>query len=201
MAFLFLDTETTGLDPDLDRVLEIAWAITDDKFTVETFDHHLVEQENWGHTNYRLRNNPVVRKMHTESGLWADLMSSLDQTKFMDAEVYVALMADVTEVTDRGEDVHLAGFSVHFDKSFLVTNGFAGWFEGESPRIHHRMLDLSAVKMMLEASGVPYEKARNDNPHRASYDVTESIEQAKIFRNLLQDMHEDHMLVQSKVLS
>ena len=51
--------------------------------------------------------------------------------------------------------------------------------------IHHRLLDLSSVKLMLDSSGVEWERAENTGAHRAVNDVREVIAQGKIFREML----------------
>lgn len=182
MAYLFLDLETTGLDPKNDHILEMAWAVTDNEFNllkgVMTF---LVRPFDWSAMWAAYRNAPtVVKEMHRRSGLSTDLLNR-DEAHFANVdEIYERLMDDIAWL----EPVHLAGFSIHFDKAFMLENGFEDLFDRV---IHHRMLDLSSVKMMLDSSDVHFKKADNSNPHRALADVHESIEQARIFRDLLKE--------------
>lgn len=173
-TMLFLDLETTGLDPARDSIIEAAWAFTDEGFNVigepRTF---LVEPKSWDALFDALRARPVVRDMHTASGLFEELTTGETVGVHHVAE---ALHEDI-RLLPAHASLHLAGFSVHFDRAFLERNGFGFCLD----LIHHRHLDLSAVKMLLDAVGAPYTSPINGNPHRALADVVESIEQARLF--------------------
>lgn len=180
--FLFTDIETTGLEPNKDIILEVAWAFTDENlevvgtpraFTIKPEDHQ------WSTIANRLGQNSYVREMHYKSGLWAALPSA--ETDFY--EVEAVLQQDLRSVQLRPSldiPVHLAGLSVHFDKEFLEYNGW----DLETMGVHYRIFDLSAVKIMLDISGVGWERVSNAGEHRALNDVFEAIEQARIFREL-----------------
>lgn len=190
MKYLFLDTETTGLSPKTDKVLEIAWAFTDSAFEVigtpKTF---LIEQENWQDTWHVIKNNEFVMNMHSESNLIEDLTSGHYELSTLD-RVWISLITESREVRSHGEFVHLAGLSVHFDKAFLDANEFHSLWGGEdlvSP-IHHRILDLSSFKLLVESAGLDPSGMTPDNGtrHRALSDVFESIGFARNARSFLQ---------------
>lgn len=172
--FLFLDLETTGLDQSRDSIIEAAWAFTDEKFNIigepRTF---LVEPKSWDALFDALRARAVVRDMHKASGLFEELTN--DET--VGVHQVAEALHDEIRLLPEHSSLHLAGFSVHFDRSFLERNGFGFCLS----LIHHRHLDLSAVKMLLEAVGAGYSTPINGNPHRALADVVESIEQARLF--------------------
>lgn len=171
---LFLDLETTGLDAERDSIIEAAWAFTDEDFNViGTPRSFLVEPKTWGDLFAAVRDNTFLRDMHAKSGL---LSAMTYGTPVHIHRVEESLADDIASLPEH-ESLHLAGFSVHFDRGFLTANGFDAVLE----RIHHRHLDLSAVRMLFDAAGVPYSKPVNENPHRARSDVFESIEQARLF--------------------
>lgn len=179
-AFCFLDIETTGLDPREDQILEVAYAFTNEHFQILNSQSFLVEQDNWDTTWRKLNDNKVVYDMHTKSGLLASLSNDDTEKTTLD-DIYHALEDDLSKATLFGP-AHLSGRSIHFDKSFLLAFDFDMLFD-DSQRIsfHHRMLDLSAVKMMLELSGLdpkPFE-AVNPNPHRAICDVMADVQYAQ----------------------
>ena len=180
--FAFVDIETTGLDPKTDHILEIAWQLTDAKFNaLGPARSFLVEHgHSWGEVFNKIRTNEPVRDMHTESGLLQGLVA---KSAHDIAAIAEAFAQDLKDQRTEGETIHLAGFSVEFDRTFLMNEpGFYALLNGDwSVRIHHRLLNLSAVKLFFEATGVPFEKASNEGPHRARNDVAESVAQARIF--------------------
>lgn len=191
MSYLFLDLETTGLDPAENKILEIAWATTDHRFnTVGVPKKFVVEQDDWQGTWTQLKMSQFVTDMHTKNGLIDD-MSDDDLKKHTLDEIYESLVKDVMYVRDMQLDsLHLAGLSVHFDKAFLDANDFKGLWGGEdrSALIHHRILDLSSFKLLMDSSGLDMSsiEAPNDNPHRAFYDVCESVGLARNVQSFLQ---------------
>jgi oligoribonuclease len=173
--FAFVDIETTGLDPDTDSIIEIAWAFTDERFEiVGTPTSMLVEPRGWDSFAAAMRNTPVVKAMHTRSGLLAEM----DRTNLTDLDDVAELLRGDIQALPEHTSLHLAGFSVHFDRAFLEANGFRHLLV---EHFHHRHLDLSATKLLLDSIGVPYDKPENLHPHRALSDVFESIHQARMF--------------------
>lgn len=189
MTYLFLDIETTGLNPTHDSILEIAWVFTDSEFnTVGVPRTFLVDQERWSDTWFLLNDpsNMFVRNMHTESGLLAELAND-DLPKYTLDAIYQTLEEDLEDHTKTGL-VHLTGRSVHFDKSFLLSEDFDRLFDDQQPvSIHHRMLDLSSVKLMLQSCGIEKQfDVENTLPHRALQDVLADIGYARNIRSFIQ---------------
>lgn len=187
--FAIIDLETTGLDPEHDHVLEIGWKITNDRFQGLTRTRSfIVDHDDWSAVFEAIKANEVVRNMHEESGLWASLHT---QRSYKLSDLALRFRDDVMRATE-GLDphllpLHLAGRSVGFDKSFLLKTPFAEFFDNDTHgfRFHHRVLDLSAVELMLGSAGIPWDKEESTKPHRAFYDVEMAQRHALALRHVI----------------
>jgi len=152
---LWLDLETTGLNPRIDTILSVAAARTDDAGVI-------VDEREWVLFSAVPNSvmDPVVVKMHTENGLLARCRSHEGRWA---NEVRTELLEFV------GSDKPiLAGNSIHFDRSFL-----AEYMPGVVDALHYRMLDVSTLKVAAGIWGLPgYKKVKK---HLALDDVKASI--------------------------
>lgn len=169
MRILWLDLETTGLDPNHEDVLEVAAILTDRDLTpvawtervVECDGSRLDEMDDW------------CKKTHGESGL---VDACLGPTAVPLGKAEDAVIALLEAHATPGEPIYLAGNSIHFDRSFIKRH---------MPRLdkalHYRMLDVSSLKIAWrDVLGIPEEKGAA--AHRALDDVKESL---KEFRRLI----------------
>lgn len=190
MTYCFLDTETTGLDENIDEILEIAWVFTDDRFNMASAPQtYLIDLDEtcWAVAWSRINDNEYVKKMHTDNGLLADLANP-DKPKHSLDSIYDRLSRDLAD-RSLDEPIYLAGRSVHFDKKFLLAESFNPLFDDSQPvSFHHRMLDISAVNLMLASCGIDTSEiqAVNLKPHRAIHDVVADVSYARNIRYLLE---------------
>jgi oligoribonuclease len=171
--FVWLDLEMTGLNPDVDEILEIAVVITgaDLKPLGEMTRVIRHPEETLEHMS------GVVQRMHSRNGLVKDVLAST--TTLREAErIALALLV---EHCQPGEAV-LCGNGIHYDWRFLVRH---------MPRLehylHYRQIDVSTMRILVEtwAPTLVYEGARSD--HRALADAHASISELrhyceKVFR-------------------
>lgn len=161
----WLDMEMTGLEPEIERVIEVAVIVTDLDFkTLETY-HSVVKQPEAFLENMDDWNT----KHHGESGLIAKVPGGKEPE---DVE------QDLLELIDRhyskDERPILCGNSIFQDRKFIDL-----YFTKLSKRLHYRMMDVTAWKIIMNAKYfVEYQK---QDKHRALDDIYESIEELKTF--------------------
>lgn len=170
MKLIWLDLETTGLDPRKDSILEVYAAEADlsDPFTIT---RELVNDVVYlgAPSVLRLeRDNPFVHAMHTKNGLLADCLRSFTSVR----EIERKLLELIPAVEDRNELPTLAGSTVHFDQSFINVH-----MPALASRLHYRIFDVSTIKVLARAMGAP--KWPRAEAHRAREDVFESIDHGK----------------------
>ncbi len=171
LSLVWIDLEMTGLDPDRDRILEIATVVTDAELNVIGEGPELVLHQS----------NKILDGMdewntshHGSSGLLTAVrQSDVDESR-AEAETLAFLSCHLEPGVSP-----MCGNSVHQDRRFLsrfmpeLTNFF-----------HYRNLDVSTLKELarrwrpdLLAGG-----ERKQSLHRALADTYESIEELRRYR-------------------
>jgi oligoribonuclease len=167
---VWLDMEMTGLEPERERIIELAMIVTDNNlltvaespvWVVHQSDALLDAMDDWN------------KKTHGGSGLIERVKAStLD-----DAAVEAAALAFMKEyVPERGSP--MCGNSIGQDRRFMVRYmpQLEAWF-------HYRNLDVSTLKELCKrwkpevAKGVVKKGA-----HTAMADIRESIDELKYYR-------------------
>ncbi|EPJ2934316.1 MULTISPECIES: exonuclease domain-containing protein [Pseudomonas] len=75
--------------------------------------------------------------------------------------------------------VPLCGSGIHFDRMFLEAQ-----MPALNAHLHYRNLDISAVKEFLKTISPAFEPVKRQS-HRALADILESVEEARLYRDLL----------------
>jgi len=165
MKLLWLDLETTGLDPIKDSILEVAAMTADLEAPFETGSPYETV------LNFNLQGisvHPAVIEMHTKNGLW----KACAQSATFLGEVEEQLLSMIPQSTDRENQTTLAGSSISFDLSFI---------RQKMPKLarllHYRVYDVSSVVLFCRSLGMS--KLPKAEAHRAMADVRESVQLAK----------------------
>jgi len=170
---IWLDLEMTGLDPDKDRIIEIATLVTDTHLkplaegpviAVYQPEEILAGMDNWN------------QRHHGASGLLDRVRASTWDEAGAEHETLTFLSAWVGP----GKSP-LCGNSICQDRRFLARS---------MPRLeaffHYRNLDVSTVKILAQrwAPGVA-EAFKKDGKHQAMEDIKESIAELRHYRDRL----------------
>lgn len=174
---LWIDLEMTGLDPEKDRILEVAALATG-------WDFEVLEDK----SGERAEMTAVVKvpeelmKERMVGEFWEKNQESRDALIKQNAQGESAKVVEkqLLEFIDKwfGDEVILAGNSIHQDRKFIDRE----WPE-VSKRLHYRMLDVSAWKVVFE--GKWGKKFLKREAHRALDDINGSIEELKWYMGMM----------------
>ncbi len=171
---VWMDLEMTGLDPERERIIEIAALITDAELNVVAEGPNLVVHQA---ENVLSQMDDWNKKHHGESGLLERVRASTLSEQ--DADEQVARF--LTEHTSKRK-APLAGNSIHQDRRFLqrYMPKIDGW-------LHYRLVDVSTVKeLALRWYPKEYEARPNKKgAHRALDDIHESLAELRYYRKHL----------------
>ena len=167
---VWIDCEMTGLDPDVDELVEVAVLVTDAELNVLDEGIDLVIRPSAAAV---AQMDPFVRDMHTSSGLIEEFEDGL---ALDDAAARV--LAYLTERVPAGRAL-LAGNSVGQDKLFL-----SRYMPEVVAHLHYRIVDVSTVKELARRW---YPRAYFQSPaktggHRALGDIRDSITELRYYR-------------------
>ena len=160
----------TGLDPVEDRILEVAAIVTDWQFN-ELGVYEAVK---------RVGSNLVKKRMAVAADFWdknpvaRDGLMAQNLTGLNGRTVENELLAFLNEHFADDERVLLAGNSIHQDRKFIDNE-----WPRLSGRLHYRMLDVSAWKVVFE--GRYGKKFAKPEEHRALADIRGSIMELKYY--------------------
>jgi oligoribonuclease len=169
---VWIDCEMTGLDPQVDVLVEVAVVITDSELTL--LDDGL---------DILIATDPaklegmvdVVREMHTSSGLLDALASAT--TTLQEAEQQV--LDYVQRFVPERRKAPLCGNSIATDRTFI-----ARYMPRLDDHLHYRMVDVSSIKELARRW---YPRAYFNAPaknggHRALADIIDSITELRYYR-------------------
>ena len=169
---VWMDLEMTGLDPARNTIVEIATLVTDDDLDIVAEGPDLVVHQPAEVLDLM---EPIVREMHTRSGLLKAIESS---TLTLD-DAGAQTLAFIKEHVPEPRTVPLAGNSIGTDRRFLAAHlpEIEDW-------LHYRCIDVSTIKELAKrwypdsVASAPDKRGG----HRALDDIRESLDELRHYR-------------------
>ena len=168
---VWIDCEMTGLNTEVDCLVEVAVVITNSELEVLDAGLEVVIKP----TPEGLANmNDFVRDMHTKSGLIEQFDSGLD---LEEAERIV--LEYVQRFVPDARTAPLAGNSIGTDRMFLNR-----YMPKLDQHLHYRNIDVSSIKELSRRwfPRVYFNLPKKAGDHRALADILESIEELRYYR-------------------
>ncbi|MBI3777354.1 MAG: oligoribonuclease [Gammaproteobacteria bacterium] len=169
-ALIWIDLEMTGLNPDTDRIIEVATIVTDSELNivaegpvlaVHQTDAVLAGMDEWN------------QRTHGSTGL----IERIRQSTLSEADAERLTLEFLQQHVSKNKSP-MCGNSICQDRRFLARTmpQLEAWF-------HYRNLDVSSIKELVKrwkpglCGGVT-----KKNTHKALDDIRESIEELKYYR-------------------
>lgn len=179
---MWLDIESTGIDPESDELLELGAAITDDSASRGRIygGASLVEYSEAQIESLRRKTSRKVDMMHQRSGLWRELTEADDDDCASVAALDMMLVDFITEtqhntdIMDAGDLLYLGGTSTLLDRMILNRD-----LPMTASMIHYHSIDTSTMQSMAAVNpNIPQFKRehRFNKRHRALEDALESVD-------------------------
>lgn len=156
---LWLDLETTGIDPHKHEPLEAALVATDPELNIEDKCSFVIH---WGRIELNL--TATTHKMHTDNGLLADVNKATDGFYTVDCKLR-------EWIKEHGfENRTMAGSSVQFERKWCGV-----WFIAIRDMFHYRNFDVRTLRTW-------YGLDKPEVTHRALDDLLVDIETVRSLR-------------------
>ena len=167
---LWIDMEMTGLQPDTDKIIEIAIVVTDSQLNtvaeapvlvVHQFDSVLDGMDAWN------------KGTHGRSGL----IEKVKASRLAEAEAEAQMLGFLSQYVPK-QVSPMCGNSICQDRRFL-----ARWMPALEGYFHYRNLDVSTLKELVKRWRPELGKGLTKHgKHEALADIYESIEELKYYK-------------------
>lgn len=171
-VFLWIDTETTGLTPGIDRILEVGMIAT---------DTNLIPLDNGFHTVIAWDGQPdeYIQTMHTSNGLLAECAHPSAPNEF---EAWLNVKAYVDKHAKEHVRLIPAGSTIRFDRNMLDA-----WSQDILASCHHRSLDVSTLLEAFTAWNptLIHDQPEKTTDHRVVHCLHDTLTYAHYYRSLI----------------
>ncbi len=163
----------TGLELEVDELVEVAVVITDDDLTPVDEGFDIVIKPNdaaFAHMG------DFVREMHTASGLLEEIPNGVSL-----AEAEARVLAYIQRFVPESGTAPLAGNTIGTDRAFL-----AKYMPRVDAHLHYRSVDVSSIKELSRRwfPRVYFQAPAKNGGHRALADILESIRELEYYRRV-----------------
>jgi oligoribonuclease len=163
----------TGLDLEVDELVEVAVVITD--YALEPVDPGfsiVIKPDASAFDNM----SDFVRDMHTASGLLEEIPNGVGL-----AEAEYEVLEYILKFVPEGGTAPLAGNTIGTDRAFL-----AKYMPRLDAHLHYRNVDVSSIKELSRRwfPRVYYQAPAKNGGHRALADILESIRELDYYRRV-----------------
>lgn len=165
---VWIDIETTGLQPDNDEILEVCCVVTSKDLDIIAVSDSFVI-----HNNYEviMKMDDWCKNTHKNNGLIQEVLISNLGKEEVESNIleFLNLWIDF-------KSSPMCGSSVHFDRSFL---------KNYMPKLEnyftHRNLDVSSMKEVVY-KWYDFEYIKDEVEHRAKPDIIQSIQELEFYK-------------------
>jgi oligoribonuclease len=171
---VWIDTETSGLSPEYDFLLEVCLAVTTSDLEILA-SHTCLLQHRIAVSQIKEMSSATVVEMHTLSGLW----EQIPERGIPAVEAEESLLTFISKYVEAGK-APMCGSTVGFDRSFLRV-----WMPRLEKYFHYRNIDVSTVKELTRLWNEPAFITCPDEmkkAHRAFADIQASIKELRHYR-------------------
>lgn len=170
---VWLDMEMSGLDPEINRILEIAVVVTDSQlqvvahapvYVVHQTAEHLDTMDAWN------------KGTHGRSGL----VDKVQASNLTEADVESELLVFLKKHVGQGKSP-MCGNTIHQDRRFLLRH-----MPALESYFHYRNIDVSTIKELCRRWQPALMKGfEKKGAHTALADILESIDELRYYRRHL----------------
>jgi oligoribonuclease len=171
-VLVWLDMEMTGLEPDRERIIEVATILTDGNLTeiatgpdlvIHQDDAVLAAMDDWNKSH------------HGSSGL----VARVKESTVTEADAEAQTLAFINAHVGAKDRPVLAGNSIHQDRRFIRR-----YMPALEKRLHYRMVDVSTIKELARRwyPAIVAKQPSKRETHRALDDIRESLDELRFYR-------------------
>jgi len=168
--FVWIDLEMTGLNPEKERIIEIAVIVTDSDLNILEEGPNLVIHQP---AKLLKQMDAWNQKQHGKSGL----IDSVRASKITTKKAEVRVLKFIKKYCAAGKSP-LCGNSIDHDRRFIIK-----YMPKLAAFMHYRNIDVSTIKALTKL-WYPKNKdlPKKGESHRSLADIRESIDELRFYR-------------------